>query len=156
MGFISDKLDAMKTVLETVSGAENVYTRDKLTVKPDEFKQLFTKRTSSGKYQVNTWTIGIESFAEAVNVRPRYIASIPFVIKGFLSFDEDSDSQGAFYNIIDAIRTAFRANASVWNVCEEEAENALQGRLIGYSFFGEKLCHYCELVAEIEEHNYVT
>jgi len=152
--YTQTKLSAIKTLLETVDGIENVYIRDKFTIDPAEFNRLFTKRINSQKYKVNTWLVGRESFSEGVEVRPRFVARMPIVVRGFLEFKDDPDSTAEFNDLIDKIRTAFRNNLTIWDVCETEVEAAVQGRVFGYRFLSEVFCHYCELVIELEEHNF--
>lgn len=153
MSWLTDKLEEIKTALESVSGLDNIYKRDSWTVDPKEFRKLFTEAIKGRKRRVNTWMIGRESFREAKDLQIRYIKAHTFVIRGFLSFNEEDDSWTEFQGLVDAICDRFRGDQTIWNSCSEEVEEAVQARLIGYEFFGEVFSHYCELVLEIEEHN---
>jgi hypothetical protein len=149
--WLETKLTNIKTLLETVPEIKNVFKRERWTTDPAQFRTLFTETKAPNK-RVHTWMITREAISGRKSVSQfKWVESSRFVVKGFISFDDAEDSWTFFQNLIDKIRDAFRNNAVIWDVCEEDAEQTVQVREIGYRMLGEVLCHYCELVMDIEQ-----
>ena len=150
--WVEVKLGAILTILQAVSGLANVFKRSRWTNKPDIFKKLFGEDVGRNK-RVNTWMVGRETVREAGALEQwRYISAHLFVIRGYLSFKDEDATELEFNAMIDKIRKGLRANQTIWDSCSETVEEVVQVRHIGYEFFGEVFCHYCELVLEVEEH----
>jgi len=154
--WIETKVAEIKAVLEVITDLKNIYKRDRWTVDPQQFRNLFTEPISGKNRRVHTWMIGREGFRETKDYQVRFIRTHSIIIRGFFAFNEEKDSWTAFQSLIDKISAGLRNNQTIWNACSEGVEEAVQARLIGYEFFGEVFCHYCELVLEVEEHNIKT
>jgi len=150
--WVETKLGTISTKLQAIAGLQNVYKRSRWTNKPDVFKNLFAEDVRQVR-RINTWMVGRETVRETgPKEQWRFISAHVFVIRGYLSFKDADATELEFNAMIDKIRKELRADQAIWDSCSEIVEEAVQVRHIGYEFFGEVFCHYCELIIEVEEH----
>ena len=155
--WVEDKLEEIQTVLEAISELDNVYKRSRWSNDPAVVKKLFAEILSGKRKRINTWMIGREGVIEnGPLAQVRYIAVHTFIIKGYLSFNDEKDTESELNVMIDKIRAALRGNQTIWDVCSEVVQETPQVRLVGYAFLGEVFCNYCEIALEVEEHKIVT
>jgi len=155
--WVEGKLEEIQAVLGAITELDHVYKRSRWSNDPAVVKKLFAEILSGKRQRINTWMIGREGVVEnGPLAQVRYIAVHTFLIKGYLSFNDEKDTETELNVMIDLIRTALRGNQTIWNVCSEIVQETPQVRLVGYAFFGEIFCNYCEIALEVEEHNFVT
>jgi len=145
---------ALKNLVAGVTGidASNVHDYDRLAKDWDEYLGHY-KHPVTGV--INTWIVTRESTQEAlVAAASKADMNHLFVIKGFYSVGKDDDAtEKTFEDLVEAIRTALRAEQKTDQVLGGTAYNITspQLRVSVQQKFGAVWCHHAQITVSVKE-----
>lgn len=141
-------VSAMARRMRTVSGIGHVHEGRMFTESPDEFRAL---HFCQSQRRIHSWTVTRESFSdEQVETGHAHERLHRFRIRGFLSLLNDINSDLQFNRLIDGVSAALDDDGDLDLHCE--IQFPVQCERITVAFFGEMLCHYCELTVDVREY----
>lgn len=141
----------IKTLLESVSGIGKVHDFRRHTRFWDDF---FERHIADGK--VNNWEITRGSFSQEVFAVQNSAGNEPFFhdqhevsITGYMSLNDENESEKTFQTLIDNIIAKIRVNNQLNNTTILPRQ--LQVPVIEHRTFGGVLVHFAELTFEAIE-----
>jgi hypothetical protein len=138
----------MKGILAAVQGVANVYDHKKWTNDDTSFNQAFKSGSA-----INTWMITREA-TQAQDRGPNNEFDIhQMVIAGYNQVAEAAGSEATFQQLVETVRATFNSNRKLTFNSAHAAywSGAMSARAVQYVMFGGVLCHYCELVMNVED-----
>ena len=142
---LADNITAIQTIVQGVSGVENVYD----TVRNWQTEKQFRDgaRTPSGEIQF--WFITRES-TEAEDLGPRFTARRHRIaVHGYSGVNDAAASEKSFQALVENVVEAL-GNDRKLNQTARHSEPA-QVRTVDFRILNNVLCHHAELALVIEE-----
>lgn len=133
------------TILDAVSGVENVYQRKRWAVDEMQFKTLF--KTSSNK--ITGWMVSRISTEEIDETGSSNVARHIFRIIGIYGLQDSADTETTFQALIESIRAAFQAAFGLNGTARYTSP--IQVNVVEERVFGSILCHYAQLTITADE-----
>jgi len=132
------------TVLNTVSGVQNVYNRERYSAHWQEFLSL--SKTSGNK--IDGWVIQMRDADEEEGTSRTNYRTYAFVLRHFYGFDDTNSSQITFEDFNETVCNAFRALPDLDGVVVISEPPKIT--ISELRMFGSVLCHYCEILLEVQ------
>ncbi len=135
-------------ILAAVQGVANVSDHKKYVNDDNSFNSAFKSGNA-----INAWMLTRDS-TKAEDRGPNNEYDVhQIVVAGYMSVQESGATEAAFQALVETVRSTFNANRrlSFNNVKAAHWSSPTSARLVGYVMFGGVLCHYCELVTQVED-----
>ncbi len=136
----------IKTILEAISGVENVYDYQRYCADLATYNTLFVKDS-----KVNTWEIERKSFESTGRGAPNAVEDVNHVfnIRGFYSFFDERATEKTFQDLVETIRASFISDPTIGGKA-----NIMHVPIIGefsMVMLGAVLCHVVNIEITIED-----
>lgn len=156
MSTYTDLRDGTVGRVQLVADVGLVYARPRFAGDWSTYLNMF-KTEIQGISQIRAWTIS----RDELNVEPdRYSADMEtyqFVVRGFMSFDDERDTDGLFNDLIDEVVHSLNGRKDLdSSAVVDYAVGPASLRVNELRAFGSVLCHYCEIPYPIEVQRVVT
>ncbi len=139
-------LAQIKTLLESVPGVGNVYSRQRRTTSWSEFTTLFQHPTED---YLSGWMISRSGVQESRLTNIELATVHDFLLTGIYSVNDGLDSETTFQGHIEDVRDVFRADYNLSGTAE--FTDPLTNITIDYWMFGSVLCHRCTAHLAVHE-----
>ena len=136
----------LKVILEGVTGIGIVHDYERHAKDWSTYLSFYKK---PGTSVINGWQITRRATREEEHAATQTYRFHTMVIHGFYSLDDSAASEKTFQDLIEAISTAIRQNATL----NGAAFHALPPNIavVEQRMFGDVLVHYCEMTVDVEE-----
>ncbi len=140
----SNVIDEIETTMNTVANIGEVHPFIRYWKTDADFRSLF-QTTIATKVQIRGWTIT----RDGIPGNDRFTAGGPhrlsnnFVIRGYLSLEDGTETEKTFQGLVDAVIKALDENRQL--NCNAEITGPATVPTISHREFGNVLCHYCEI-----------
>lgn len=156
MSTYTELRDGTVARVQLVPNVGLVYARPRFAGDWSTYLNLF-KTTVQDVEQIRAWTVSRDEVA----VEPaRYGAdteTYQFIVRGFMSFHDEEDTDGIFNDLIDEVIHSLNGRKDLDSAAVVDyAVGPASLRLNELRSFGAVLCHYCEIPYPIEVQRVVT
>ena len=149
----ADVRDAIATIVATATGNAPVHKFERLVKTPEAFKALATMLDDHGNQIVHTWMMTVENDDPEPDTEEDVIdftfeREYFFILRGYRGHDDAKETGLAWQVTIDAVLSAFDTNPTISGTAIRSGP--AWGRIRDqHRFFGDILCHYCEVVVPV-------
>lgn len=126
------------------------YARDE-----SKFKAAYVYTPAGGDQQVRGWRISNTAVQERSLGVKRVLNVMTWQVRGYMSLADDEGSEKVFDDLVEAIRTAYRANPTLGGICAAEPlgeDDGMQKVDAGPVLFCGVLCHSVLLEVKLCEY----
>jgi hypothetical protein len=140
--------EALVAVIASVPEVGLVHDRERYAANETAFRELYLFTPTGGSQQVRGWWVRRSATAEYAINTVRTVNVITWTVRGYMSFNDAQASELTFDGLIEAIRSAVRADSTLGGVCPigplkdgEDATDGVQVTDAGPVMFAGVLCH---------------
>ena len=142
---LATNIQAVKTILQGVSGVSNVYDR----VRNWQTEKQFRDGAKTPGGQIQFWFITREATA-AEDLGPRFTARRhTLAVHGYAGVQDTAASESAFQALVESVVAALGANRKLNDTARHSGP--AQVRAVDFRILANVLCHHAEIVLAVED-----
>lgn len=136
--------DAIVTILQGVSGVENVYGYERYSADLSGLRALY-----NGTGTLHGWNVTRERTPATYRTNTQTERRHRFILRGYYALDDAAASEQTFQELVEAIEAVFRDADTLAGTAE--VAGPLQVERVVPVMFAGVLCHHAELSIEAQE-----
>lgn len=147
--------NAIVAKLNTVANIGRVHAYERYANQMADLSTLYAWDIGGGQKQIRGWFVRRVGIRESKPSESLFREDISWQIRGYMALSDAAASELAFDDLIDAIRTAFRADDTLGgavDTCWIHEEAGIQMDDAGPVLFANLLCHSARLILKTRRH----
>lgn len=140
--------EALVALIASVPEVGLVHARERYAASEADFRAMYLFTPTGGAQQVRGWWVRRSATAEHAINNLRTVSVVTWTVRGYMSFNDAQASELVFDELVEAIRSAVRADATLGGACPigplkdgDDVTDGVQVTDAGPVMFAGVLCH---------------